>query len=79
MNFQQVKILKELGYEVIPEINFIKENSFNTPNCYLIYDCKINLFVIGIRNTTITISQASSFILELITKIDLANKLNHVT
>lgn len=79
MNYQQFKILKELGYEVIPEINFIKENSFNTPNCYLIYDSKINLFVIGIRNTTITISQASSFILELITKIDLANKLNHVT
>lgn len=47
MNFQQVKILKELGYKVIPEINFIKENSFNTPNCYLIYDSKINLFVIG--------------------------------
>ena len=79
MNFQQIKILKELGYEVIPEINFIKENTFNTPNCYLFYDSKINLFVIGIRNTTITISQASSFILELITKIDLANKLNHVT
>ena len=76
MNQNQIKVLRDYGYDVIPEINLINENTFTNPNCYIIYDPNEKLFSIGIKHNTITIPQSTTFILELISKIELADKLN---
>ena len=79
MNKNQIKVLRDFGYEVIPEINLIKENTFTNPNFYLIYDPNTKSFSICVVTATVNVPQSTNYLLELISKIEIADKLNQLT
>lgn len=79
MNKEQIKYLNDSGYEVIENVNLIKDNHFVNPNFYLMYDPKSKSFSICIVAATVSVPQSTNYLLELISKIEIADKLNQLT
>lgn len=78
MNKEQIKYLNDSGYEVIEDVNLIKDNHFVNPNFYLMYDPKSKSFSICVVTATVNVPQATNYLLELISKIEIADKLNQL-
>ena len=78
MNKEQIKYLNDPGYEVIEDVNLIKNNHFVNPNFYIMYNHKSKSFSICVVTATISVPQSTNYLLELISKIEIADKLNQL-
>lgn len=78
MNKEQIKYLNDSGYEVIEDVNLIKDNHFVNPNFYLMYDPKSKSFSICVVTVTVSVPQSTNYLIELISKIEIADKLNQL-
>lgn len=78
MNKEQIKYLNDSGYEVIEDVNLIKDNHFVNPNFYLAFDHNSKSFSICIVTATVSVPQSTNYLLELISKIEIADKLNQL-
>lgn len=76
MNKKQIKYLNDPGYKVIEGINLIKDNHFVNPNFYIMYDP--TSFSICVVTATISVPQSTNYLIELISKIEIADKLNQL-
>lgn len=79
MNKEQIKYLNDSGYEVIEDVNLIKDNHFVNPNFYLAFDPNSKSFSICVVTATVSVPQSINYLLELISKIEIADKLNQLT
>lgn len=78
MNKEQIKYLNDSGYEVIEDVNLIKDNHFVNPNFYLAFDPNSKSFSICVVTATVSVPQSTNYLLELISKIEIADKLNQL-
>ena len=69
MNKEQIKYLNDSEYEVIEDVNMIKDNHFVNLTFYLMYDPKYNSFSICVVTATVSVPQSTNYLLELISKI----------
>ena len=76
MNKEQIKYLNDPGYQVIEDVNLIKDNHIVNPNFYIMYDP--TSFSICVVTATISVPQSTNYLLELISKIEIADKLNQL-
>lgn len=53
MNEKQIKLLKDNGYEVLPEFGFIHKTTDNIPVAFVTYDNKSNQFGLGVTDYNI--------------------------
>ena len=79
MNKKQIDLLIKSGYEVIPEIGFIKENTLGKPLVYLIYNQFNKTFSLGIVGTQFDNNNDLNFYqMEFDSKLKLASELNNL-
>ena len=78
MNKEQIKYLNDSGEEVIEDVNMIKDNHFVNTNFYLMYDPKSKSFSICVVTAKVSVPQSTNYLLELISKIEIDDKLNQL-
>lgn len=78
MNNKQIELLKKNGYEVLPEVGYIKEITTFRPIASIWFNTLLKIFKLCIVGTEVKEDELDNYQQELNQKIQLVKELNNL-